>query len=312
MSTLTLNLLITQAKKLAPLITAVVHPCSIEALAGAINATEANLINPILMGPTLKIKQVAEQLKVDISKYHLINTEHSHAAAEQAVALARSGKVQQLMKGSLHTDELMHAAVAKDHGIRTDRQMSHVFIAETPSYPKILFLTDCAININPNLMAKRDIIQNAIDLAHAINLRKPKIAILSAIETVSDKLQSTIDAAALCKMADRKQIIGGELDGPLAFDNAISIEAAKIKLIESPVAGKADILVAPDLEAGNMIVKQLQYFAKAKLAGIVLGARVPIVLTSRADNAQDRLASCALGSLYYQHIQKGKLCKTLY
>lgn len=308
----TLRQLIANAKKFEPLTTLVVHPCSTEALEGAIDAAKEQLITPIFIGPTEKIKKVANEIKVDISKYQILHAEHSHAAAEQSVALARAGKVQQLMKGSLHTDELMHAAIDKNNGIRTDRQMSHVFIAEVPSYSKLLFLTDCAINIAPNLMAKRDIVQNAIDLAHAIHIKKPKIAILSAIETVTDKMQSTIDAAALCKMADRKQIIGAELDGPLAFDNAISTVAAVIKAIVSPVAGQADILVAPDLEAGNMMAKQFQYFDKAKLAGIVLGARIPIVLTSRADNAQDRLASCALGSLYYQHIQKGKLCKTQY
>ncbi len=312
MPNLSFKNIITQAKKINPLTTAVVHPCSPEALAGAIDAAKAKLIIPLLIGPEHKIKRIAAELKMNINHYTIIHTEHSHAAADKAVALARAGKVQMLMKGSLHTDEFMHAVVDKERGIQTDRRMSHVFMSETATYPKLLFLTDCAINIKPDLMMKRDIVQNAINLAHALGITKPKVAILSAIETVSAQIQSTIEAAALCKMADRKQILGGILDGPLAFDNAVSVEAAKIKSINSPVAGQADILVAPDLEAGNMLAKQLQYLARAKLAGVVLGARLPIVLTSRADNAQDRLASCALGVLYFQHMQQGKLCKPLF
>lgn len=312
MPTLTFKHILSLVKKLKPMPTAIVHPCSKEALAGAIDAAKAKLIIPILVGPEHKIQKIAKELKIKIDKYQQIHTEHSHAAAEKAVALARDGKVQMLMKGSLHTDELMHAVVNKENGLRTERRMSHVFMSELSTYPKLLFLTDCAINIKPDLIAKRDIVQNVIDLTHALGITKPKIAILSAIETISEQLQSTIEAAALCKMADRKQIVGGIIDGPLAFDNAVSAEAAAIKSIDSPVAGHADILVAPDLESGNMIAKQLQYLAKAKLAGVVLGARLPIVLTSRADNIQDRLASCALGVLYAQHIQKGKLCKPLY
>lgn len=312
MPKLTFKHILSLAKNLRPLPTAIVHPCSIEVLAGAVAAAQAKLITPIFVGPEHKIKKIAKELKINIDKYPHIHTEHSHAAAEKSVELARTGKVQMLMKGSLHTDELMHAVVDKESGLRTERRMSHVFMSELSTYPKLLFLTDCAINIKPDLIAKRDIVQNVIDLTHALGITKPKIAILSAIETISEQLQSTIEAAALCKMADRKQIVGGIIDGPLAFDNAVSAEAAAIKSIDSPVAGHADILVAPDLESGNMIAKQLQYLAKAKLAGVVLGARLPIVLTSRADNSQDRLASCALGVLYSQHIQKGKLCKPLY
>lgn len=298
----TLEKLITLAQKLPPLLTAVVHPCSTESLEAAIDAEQKKLITPVLVGPETKIKNIAKKAKISIDHLQIISTEHSHAAAETAVALAHAGKVKMLMKGSLHTDEFMHPIIDKAKGLRTARRMSHIFVIETKTYHKLLFITDCAINISPDLMEKADIIQNAIELAHAINIKKPKVAILSAIETVSDKILSTIEAGALCKMADRHQIVGGILDGPLAFDNAISKEAAKIKHIDSPVAGDVDILLAPDLEAGNMLAKQLQYLAKAKLAGLVVGARVPIVLTSRADNVEDRLSSCALGLLYQHYL----------
>jgi phosphotransacetylase len=266
------------------------------------------LITPLLVGPAQKIKRIAQQAKININAYEIVDVEHSEAAAEQAVALVRAQKAQMLMKGSLHTDEFMHTIIDKELGLRTGRRMSHVFIAETRNYNKLLLITDCALNIAPHLTEKKDIVQNAIDLADALNIHHPKVAILSAIETVTERIQSTIDAAALCKMADRGQITGGILDGPLAFDNAISKEAAKIKHIRSDVAGNADILLAPDLEAGNMIAKQLQYLGNAKLAGIVIGARVPLVLTSRSDDTEDRIVSCALGIIYLQHLHQGKLC----
>jgi len=289
--------LISLTAGLSPIRTAIVHPVDENALLGAIEAAQANLIVPVLIGPAERIKAVAAAHDVDLSAYEMIPTEHSHAAAEKAVALARSGAVDAVMKGSLHTDELMHAVVAPGIGLTTDRRMSHVFVMDVPTYPRPLFLTDAALNIYPDLEAKRDIIQNAIDLAHALGLDVPKVAILSAVETVSPKLRSTLDAAALCKMADRGQITGGVLDGPLAFDNAISMEAARVKSIVSPVAGQADILVVPDLESGNMLAKQLEYLADAQCTGIVLGARTPIVLTSRADSALSHMASCALALL---------------
>jgi phosphate acetyltransferase len=241
---------------------------------------------------------------VDLSSYTVVPTEHSHAAAEKAVAMARAGEVDELMKGSLHTDELMHAVLVPGTGLSTDRRMSHVFIMDVPAYPRPLFITDAALNIDPDLEAKRDIVQNAIDLAHVLGIEAPRVAILSAVETVNPKLRSTLEAAALCKMADRGQITGGTVDGPLAFDNAVSSEAARVKGIVSPVAGQADILVVPDLESGNMLVKQLQYLADAQSTSIVLGARVPIVLTSRADNALARMASCALALLVAQSKRK--------
>jgi phosphate acetyltransferase/phosphate butyryltransferase len=240
-------------------------------------------------------------LEADLAPYRLVPTEHSHEAAERAVALVRAGDAEVLMKGSLHTDELMGAVVAKDSGLRTDRRLSHVFAFDVPTYPRALFITDAAINIYPTLEDKRDIVQNAIDLAHGLGIRTPHVAILSAVETVTTKIHSTLDAAALCKMADRKQIKGGVLDGPLAFDNAVSEAAARTKGIESPVAGRADILVVPDLEAGNMLAKQLEYLAGAQAAGIVLGARAPIILTSRADDAITRMASCAIALLLVHH-----------
>ena len=285
------------ARKLAPIRTAVVHPCDAVSLVSAMEAMEKGLIVPVLVGPVAKIRKAAQEASRDLKDVELIDVPHSHAAAERAVALAREAQVEALMKGALHTDELMAAVVDKAGGLRTARRMSHVFAIDVSHYAKPLFITDAAVNIAPDLDAKRDIVQNAIDLLHALGIESPKVAILSAVETVSSKIPSTIDAAALCKMADRQQIIGGILDGPLAFDNAISSEAARTKGISSPVAGQVDVLVVPDLEAGNMLVKQLVYLAGAEAAGIVLGARIPIMLTSRADSDVARLASCALALL---------------
>jgi phosphotransacetylase/acyl dehydratase len=292
--------LVEQTKGLEPLRTAVVHPVDAVSLLGAIEAAKARLITPVLVGPEAKIRAAAEQAKLDLAAYELVATEHSHAAAAAAVALARDHKVEALMKGSLHTDEFMGAIVAEDK-LRTARRMSHVYVIDAPAYPRPLFVTDAAINIYPTLEEKRDIVQNAIDLAHALGLAEPRVAILSAVETVTEKIKSTLDAAALCKMADRGQITGGILDGPLAFDNAVSEEAAKTKGIVSPVAGRADIFVVPDLEAGNMLAKQLEYLAEAQVAGIVLGARVPVILTSRADKTLARLGSCAIALLLARH-----------
>jgi phosphate acetyltransferase/phosphate butyryltransferase len=274
--------------------TAVVHPCSEDALVGAIQAAEHNLITPILVGPEAKIRATAEQAKIDITPFRIIAADHSHHAAVLAVQLVRSGEAANLMKGSLHTDELLRAVLSPEAGLRTERRLSHCFLLAVPTYERAIILTDAAINISPDLRAKRDICQNAIDLARALGRDEPKVAILAAVETVNPDMPATLDAAALCKMADRGQIKGGILDGPLAFDNAVDEEAARTKGIVSPVAGKADILVAPNLEAGNMLAKQLTFMADAEAAGIIVGARVPIVLTSRADSARTRLASCAL------------------
>jgi phosphate acetyltransferase len=292
--------LLQQAKGLEPIRTAVVHPVDTLSLLGAIEAAKAKLIVPVLVGPETKIRAAAEQAKLDLSAYELVPTEHSHAAAAQAVALARDRKVDALMKGSLHTDEFMGAIVTEER-LRTARRMSHVFVIDAPGYPRPLFVTDAAVNIYPTLEDKCDIIQNAIELAHALGLKLPKVAILSAVETVSPKIKSTLDAGVLCKMAERGQITGGVLDGPLAFDTAVSEEAARTKGIVSPVAGNADIFVVPDLEAGNMLAKQLEYLAEADVAGIVLGARVPIILTSRADKTLARLCSCAIALLLARH-----------
>ncbi len=292
--------LVEKAKGLKPVRTAVVHPVDTVSLLGAIRAAEAELIEPVLVGPPAGIAAAAAQAKLDLSPYEIVATEHSHASAAQAVALARDRKVEALMKGSLHTDEFMSAIVAEEK-LRTARRMSHVFVIDLPGYPRPLFVTDAAVIIYPTLEEKVDIVQNAIDLAHVLGLMLPKVAILSAVETVSSKIKSTIDAAALCKMAERGQITGGVLDGPLAFDNAVSAEAAKTKGIVSEVAGYADILVVPDVEAGNMLAKQLEYLAKAEVAGIVLGARVPIILTSRADKTLARLSSCAIALLVARH-----------
>jgi len=278
-----------------PLRTAVVHPVDEASLVGAVEAAREKLIEAVLIGPEEKIRRAAELANVDLTGFEIVKTEHSHAAAVAAVAMAREGKVEALMKGALHTDELMRAVVDATLGLRTARRVTHVFAIDAPNYPRPLFITDAAVNIYPNLLDKRDIIQNAIDMVRALGVITPRVAILSAVETVSPDIRSTIDAAALCKMADRGQITGGILDGPLAFDNAISEEAALAKGIVSQVSGRAEILVAPDLEAGNMLAKQLEYLADAQMAGIVLGARVPIMLTSRADKTMSRLGSCAIG-----------------
>jgi phosphotransacetylase len=289
--------LIERCAALEPIATVVAHPCDESALSGAIEAARAGLIGPILVGPEAKIRAVAEQHGLELSGCRLVDAAHSHAAAARAVEMVRAGEAEALMKGSLHTDELMAAVVGKETGLRTERRISHAFIMDVPTYRKALVVTDAAINIAPDLMTKVDIVQNAIDMAHAFERDMPKVAILSAVETVTPKIPSTIDAAALCKMAERGQITGGLLDGPLAFDNAISKEAAAIKGINSEVAGDADILIVPDLEAGNMLAKQLSFLANADAAGIVLGARVPIILTSRADTVRARMASCAVAVL---------------
>ncbi len=289
--------LLSIASDLSPIPIAVAHPCDGESLRGPIQAAEAGLVEPVLVGPEAKIRAVAEEHDIDLHGFRIVDVPHSHAAADAAVALCRDGTVEALMKGSLHTDELMGAVVSRSGGLRTERRISHVFLADVPTYPHPLMITDAAINIEPSLEIKVDIVQNAIDLAHILGLAEPKVAILSAVETVTSKLRSTIDAACLCKMADRGQIRGGLLDGPLAFDNAISLLAAKSKGIRSAVAGNADILVVPDLESGNMMAKQLEYLGNALMAGVVLGARVPIVLTSRADTAETRAASCAVAQL---------------
>ena len=290
--------LIARAKELQPATTIVVHPCDETSLRGPIEAAELGIIKPILVGPAEKIKAVAHKNGINISHCEIIDVTHSEAAAAKAVELIREGKGELLMKGSLHTDELMRSVTSGATGLRTARRISHVFIMDVPTYSETLFVTDAAINIFPDLDTKRDIIQNAIDLFTQVGLGTPRVAILSAVETVTSKIPSTIEAAALCKMADRGQITGGLLDGPLAFDNAIDPKAAKIKGIHSEVAGRAQILVVPDLEAGNMLAKNLIFLAKADAAGIVLGARVPIILTSRADSVRARMASCAVAVIY--------------
>jgi phosphate acetyltransferase len=290
--------LIAAARSDEPVVTIVAHPCDATSLRGAIDAAAEGLIAPVLVGPKAKILAVAAECGIDLSAHEIVDAPHSHAAAAKAVALIREGKGELLMKGSLHTDELMREVAASATGLRTGRRISHVFIMDVPGHPETLFITDAAINIFPDLDAKRDIIQNAIDLWTGIGLGTPRVAILSAVETVTAKIPSTIEAAALCKMADRGQITGGVLEGPLAFDNAINPEAARIKQITSPVAGRAQILVVPDLEAGNMLAKNLTFLTHADAAGVVLGARVPIVLTSRADSVRTRLASCAVAALY--------------
>jgi phosphate acetyltransferase len=292
--------LIATAKGQQPLATAVAHPCDETSLKGAVEAAEAGLIKPILVGPKDKILAVAKAFSLDLGNIEIVDVPHSQAAAEKAVELVRTGKAELLMKGSLHTDELLTEVMKRETGLRTGRRISHVFIMDVPGHAQTLFITDAAVNIAPDLVSKRDIIQNAIDLYAGLGLGAPKVAILSAVETVTPSIPSTIEAAALCKMADRGQITGGELDGPLAFDNAISPEAARIKGIKSPVAGQAQILVVPDLEAGNMLAKNLTFLARADAAGVVLGARVPIILTSRADNQRTRMASCGVAALYAQ------------
>ena len=286
--------LLKRCEGLPRVVCAVVHPCDRDSLLGPLEAARRGLIEPVLVGPEARIRAVARAAGVDLALCRIVGTEHSHEAAAKAVAMARAGEVQALMKGSLHTDELMSAVVATATGLRTSRRVSHVFVLDVPSYPRMLLITDAAINLAPTASDKADIAQNAIDLAHVLGIEAPRVAILAAVETVNPDMQATVDAAMLCKMADRGQITGGLLDGPLAFDNAVSMEAARTKKIASEVAGRADILLAPDLEAGNMMAKQLQYLAGADSAGIVLGARVPIVLTSRADSVRSRLASAVV------------------
>ncbi len=292
--------LIDAAKALGPVATAVAHPCDESALAGAVDAAKMGLIRPILVGPKARIEATARQFELDISGHELVDAPYSHAAAAAAVELVRAGRAEALMKGSLHTDELMAEVVRKDTGLRTARRISHCFVMDVPNHPDALIISDAAVNIAPTLEDKVDIVQNAIDLARALRLPEVRVAILSAMETVNPKVPSTVEAAALCKMADRGQITGGVLDGPLALDNAISPEAAAIKKIVSPVAGRANVLIVPDLEAGNMLAKSLSFLAGADAAGIVLGAKVPIILTSRADSLDVRLASCAVAALVVQ------------
>jgi len=289
--------LIAATESLPALLTAVAQPCDETSLRGACEAADARMIVPILVGPRDRIRSLAEQLSIDLRGKELVDVPHSEAAAEKAVELVRTGRAELLMKGSLHSDELLAAVTKRETGLRTARRISHVFVIDVPTHAHTLFITDAAVNISPDLQAKRDIVQNAIDLYAGLGLGTPKVAILSAVETVNPSIPSTIDAAALCKMADRGQIAGGELDGPLAFDNAISPDAARVKGIRSPVAGQAQILVVPDLEAGNMLAKNLIFLSNADAAGIVLGARVPIILTSRADNVRTRMASCAVAML---------------
>lgn len=288
--------LVEAARKLPRVVTAVAHPCDEVSLESAVEAARLGIVTPILCGPQAKIHAAAAKAKLDIAPFELVDTEHSHAAAA-AVGLVRCGRAEALMKGSLHTDELMGAVVARETGIRTARRISHCFVMDVPNHPQALIISDVAVNIAPDLGAKVDIVQNAIDLAHALGADEVRVAILSAMETVNPKVPSTIEAAALCKMADRGQITGALLDGPLALDNAISLDAAAIKHIVSPVAGRANVLIVPDLEAGNMLAKSLSFLASADAAGIVLGARVPIILTSRADSLLTRLASCAVAVL---------------
>jgi phosphate acetyltransferase len=292
--------LIRHTEGIAPVATAVAHPCDESSLRGVVEAEKIGVIEPILTGPESRIKAVAEKFDIDISAFEIIDAPHSHASAREAVALVHAGRAECVMKGSLHTDELMGAVVARADGLRTERRVSHCFVMDVPSYDETLIVSDAAINIAPTLADKIDIVQNAIDLAHAMKFAEARVAILSAMETVNPKVNSTIEAAALCKMADRRQITGGILDGPLALDNAINLEAAGIKQIDSPVAGRANVLIVPDLEAGNMLAKSLSFMANADAAGIVLGARVPIILTSRADSLLTRLASCAVAAMVAQ------------
>ena len=290
----------------APVTCGVVHPCDRESLMGAVVAARRKIIEPVFVGPEAKIRKAAEEAQVDLGTWRIVSTPHSHASAAQAVELARAGEVESLMKGSLHTDEIMGAIVPSASGMRTSRRISHALVMDVPTYHKMFVMTDAAVNIVPTLADKKDIIQNAIDLMHALGIEKPNVGILSAVETVNPGIPSTLDAAALCKMADRGQITGGILDGPLAFDNAISAEAARIKGIRSEVSGEADILLAPDLEAANMLFKQLTYLAGAEGAGIVLGTRIPVILTSRADSIRSRLASAAVMAIVAQARRQGR------
>lgn len=286
---------------LAPVRAAIVHPCDALSLAAALDVRDAGLVEPVLVAPRARLDAAAEEAGIDISSLPVEDVPHSHAAAMRAAELAREGDVEIMIKGSLHSDELMSAVVASASGLRTKRRVSHCFVIQTPHYPRPFLVTDAAVNLEPHLLQKADIVQNAIDLARVLGIGTPKVAILAAVETVNPSMQATLDAAALCKMADRGQITGGVLDGPLAFDNAVSMEAAKTKGIASPVAGQADILVVPDLESGNMLAKQLIFMGQAASAGIVLGAKVPVVLTSRADPRESRMASCAIALMLAHH-----------
>ena len=297
-----------RCKSLTAITTSVCWPLSDVALRGAVEAAAEGLIKPTLVGDVAAMKALAAKIGLDISPFPVVDAESEVSAAEICVAMCRKGEAQAMMKGSLHTDELMKVAMARDTGLRTSRRISHVFVMDTPAYARTLLISDAAINIKPEFEDKIHIVQNAIDLAHALGIPEPKVALLSAVETVNPKIPSTMEAAALCKMADRGQITGGILDGPLAFDTAVSVKAAKIKHLDSPVTGLADILIVPDLESGNMLAKQLEYLGGAQLAGIVLGARVPVILTSRADSAETRLTSCAVAVLlhYATHpVEKG-------
>jgi phosphotransacetylase len=290
--------LLARCKGMPPVPTAVAHPCDDASLGAALEAARAGIIAPVLVGPAGRIRAVAQGAGLDLGAHEIVDAPHSHGAAARAVELVRLGRAELLMKGSLHTDELMAEVVRRETGLRTDRRVSHVFVMDVPTYHKPLLITDAAVNIFPTLDDKRDIVQNAIDFVRALGIERPKVALLSAVETVTTKIPSTIEAAALCKMADRGQIQGAVLDGPLAFDNAISAEAARTKGIVSEVAGDPDILLVPDLEAGNMLAKNLTFLSRADAAGVVLGARVPVILTSRADNQRTRLASCGVAALY--------------
>ena len=298
--------LINSAREISPARCAVAHPCDASALGSAVEAARLGLFHPILIGPKGRIEAIAQEEHLDISGFECIDTPHSHASADVAVECVQTARASLLMKGSLHTDELMYSVLKHKGGLRTERRVSHVFIMDVPNYPELLFITDAAINIFPDLETKADIVQNAIDLHLGLGLGTPRVAILSAVEQVSAKIPGTIEAAALCKMAERGQIQGGVLDGPLALDNAISLEAARIKGINSPVAGRAQMLVVPDLEAGNMLAKNLTFLGGASAAGLVLGARVPIVLASRADSRRTKLASCAVAALYADHLLKSR------
>jgi len=298
--------LIARAREAPNVVTIVAHPCDETSLRGPIDAGREGLITPLLVGPATRIHAVAEEHGIDLTGIEIVDVPHSHAAAARAVELIREGKGEVLMKGSLHTDEFMREVTSSATGLRTARRISHVFVMDVPGHEDTLFITDAAINIFPDLETKRDIVQNAIDLLHALSIGEPRVAILSAMETVTIKVPSTIEAAALCKMAERGQITGGILEGPLAFDNAIDPEAARIKGIGGPVAGRAQVLVVPDLEAGNMLAKNLSFLSHADAAGVVLGARVPIVLTSRADSVRTRMASCAVAALDAEARRKGK------
>jgi phosphate acetyltransferase len=297
--------LLERCKPLEAVPTAVAHPCEESALIGAVEAAQVGLIIPLLVGPASKIREIAESANVDLGKLEIIDTQNSIESAKQAVQLVKEGRAEVLMKGSLHSDELLSAIVSREGGLRTGRRISHVFVMDVPTYHKVLIVTDAAINIAPTLEDKVDICQNAIDLAISLGVEKPKLAILAAVEVVNSKMSATLDAAALCKMAERGQIKGGILDGPLAFDNAISKRAAETKGIKSAVAGDPDILLAPDLEAGNILAKQLSFLANADSAGLVLGARVPVILTSRADSVRSRIASCAVAKLV-AHARRAK------